>query len=455
MSLFSTLRSGASGMGVAGTGLAVIGDNIANMGTVGFKTSRANFADMMPDVTSGLSGRNMLGSGARLSSISTNFHQGMMEGTSSALDVGINGKGFFAVSDGNTEYYTRDGSFHLDENNFLVNGSGMRVQGYTANDPVSRFQFGVLTKPLGDIQLDLTPMAQRETDNITLEMQLSAQADFATTPVSTALAAGLDGTAASGGATLQELSADADFATSVTVYDSLGVPHDASVFFERTGANTWSWVAATDGGAVQGATAADEGFALSMASGTLTFDSSGNLDPATPPTQTAGTTAFTWPGAAAFSFDLNLGVDTTGAAVDGEIRMVDSASYVSGVSQDGYTVGNVSSINTDDEGVISAVYSNGKELVLGQLGTAMFKAEAGLERAGGNMFRATLASGDAAIGEANVGGRGKMQGYALERSNVELEDEFVGMIQAQRAYQANGSTIRTANEGLQQLIRLV
>jgi len=455
MSLFSTLRSGATGMGVAGTGLAVIGDNIANIGTVGFKTSRANFADMMPDVTSGLSGRNMLGSGARLSSISTNFHQGVMEGTSSALDIGINGSGFFAVSDGISEYYTRDGSFHLDENNFLVNSGGLKVQGYTADDPVSRYQFGVLTKPLGDIQLDLTPMAQRETDNITLEMQLSAQADFATTPVTTALAAGLDGTAASGGATLQELSADADFATSITVYDSLGVPHDASIFYERTGANTWSWVAATDGGAVTGATAADEGFALGMASGTLTFDTAGNLDTATPPTQTAGATAFTWPGASAFSFTMNLGMDTAGAAADGEVRMVDSASYVSSVSQDGFTVGNVSSINTDEEGVISAVYTNGKELVLAQLGTAMFKAEAGLERAGGNLFRATLASGDAAIGEANAGGRGTMQGYALERSNVELEDEFVNMIQAQRSYQANGTTIRTANEALRELIRLV
>ena len=152
---------------------------------------------------------------------------------------------------------------------------------------------------------------------------------------------------------------------------------------------------------------------------------------------------------------MNLGMDTAGAAADGEVRMVDSASYVSSVSQDGFTVGNVSSINTDEEGVISAVYTNGKELVLAQLGTAMFKAEAGLERAGGNLFRATLASGDAAIGEANAGGRGTMQGYALERSNVELEDEFVNMIQAQRSYQANGTTIRTANEALRELIRLV
>ena len=455
MSLFSTLRSGASGMGVAGTGLAVIGDNIANIGTTGFKTNRANFADYMPSVAQGVNGRNMLGSGAQLANISTNFNQGVMEGTSSALDVGINGAGFFAVSDGVSQYYTRDGSFHLDENNFLVNSSGLKVQGYTATDPVSRSQFGVLTKSFGDVQLDLTPMEQRETQNITLGMQLSAQSDFATTPVSDALAAGLNGTPASGGATLQELSADADFATSVTVYDSLGVPHDVSVFFERTGTNNWSWVAATDGGEITGAQDADSGFALGIASGTLTFDSAGNLSTATPPTQTAGATAFTWPGADSFDFTLNLGVDTAGNAADGEVRMVDSASFVSTVTQDGYTVGNLSSINTDSEGMISAVYSNGKELVLGQLASAMFKSEAGLERTGGNMFRATLASGDAALGAANVGGRGSMQGYALERSNVELEDEFVNMIQTQRAYQANASTIRTADENLQRLIQLV
>ncbi len=244
-----------------------------------------------------------------------------------------------------------------------------------------------------------------------------------------------------------------DHSTSVTVYDSLGQPHDALVVFEQTGLDTWEYSMLIDAGETDVAGAVD-GAALEVMSGTMTFDTDGQL---TGITQATSGAAWSWPGAAPWTPTLDLGMDpATGLPTDGAaVNNGNDGSATLSVSQDGYAQGNLDNLQVDDEGNILGRYTNGEEIVLGQLAIASFDAEGGLERSGGNLFRATLASGDPALGAPGSGNRGSTVGYALERSNVDLEQEFVDMIQAQRSYQANAGVVSTADETLQELVQLV
>lgn len=446
MALFTTLGTGASGLGVSSEFLGVIGDNIANINTTGYKSSRATFADMLPKVIGGMDVPGTMGRGAMLQGVATQFGQGSLQATGSSLDMAITGRGFFQVADGHEMFYSRDGSFHLDQDGDLVNGAGLNVQGYQVVDDV-------VTSTLGDVQFDLTPVAQNETTEIELTANLSAEADFSTTPLAAWIGTGtLDGT--TGGETIANLSNQADFSTSVTTYDSLGVPHDVVYMFERSDADTWEYTAVIDGGEVDDGAGGtlDKGYALEIASGTLEFDTDGEL---TTHTQTPTATAWNFIGADSFEVDFQLGRDATGIETDGEVRMSDSESSVTAVSQDGYTIGNLLEVQVDADGIITGQYSNGEEKVLGQVALAIFPSESGLQRIGGNLFRQTLHSGLAAMGKPDEGGRGVVTGYAVERSNVELEEEFVSMIQAQRTYQANAGVVRNANDALQVLVNLI
>ncbi len=443
MSLFNTLRTGASGLGASGASLGVIGDNIANLNTTGFKRNRANFADMLPGGTFGLGGPQQLGRGAALNSISVQHSQGALQSSGSSLDIAINGAGFFQVKAGSEAFYTRDGTFGLDAEGYMVTPAGYRLQGYGAED-------GVVSPVVGDLHIDQRPIPPQVTEQITLSMSFQPQGAPYDTFLANAQAAGsLDGT----GIDLDTFSQDMDHSTSVTVYDSLGQPHDALVVFEQTGLDTWEYSMLIDAGETDVAGAVD-GAAHEVMSGTMTFDTDGQL---TGITQATSGAAWSWPGAAPWTPTLDLGMDpATGLPTDGAaVNNGNDGSATLSVSQDGYAQGNLDNLQVDDEGNILGRYTNGEEIVLGQLAIASFDAEGGLERSGGNLFRATLASGDPALGAPGSGNRGSTVGYALERSNVDLEQEFVDMIQAQRSYQANAGVVSTADETLQELVQLV
>ncbi|MEQ1572036.1 MAG: flagellar hook protein FlgE [Myxococcota bacterium] len=451
MSLFNTLNTGASGMGASSTTLSVIGDNIANIGTVGFKGSAATFADAFPNVVGGLGGLSQIGNGAMVGDVAIDYAQGNLNQSGSALDVAILGSGFFQVSGGDGEmYYTRDGSFHLDADSFVVNSAGMRLQGYPAID-------GTVTSALGDLQIDGGEIPQQATTEVVLSATLSAEADFTDEPLDALRAATpLDGTA--GAPTLEQLSQAADFSTSVTVYDSLGKPHDVTLFFERDSASpdTWNTYAVVDGGQVDtdgdGLPNGTPGSAFEIGTGSVTFDTDGNLVSTTGITPTAG---WTFPGTDPLAANFAFGLDAAGNATEGELRMGGTTSYLTSIAQDGRSSGTLDGLRVEADGTLIGTYSNGEEQALGQLATATFASNAGLDRVGGNLYRANANSGDPAMGVAGSGGRGTVAGYALEGSNVELEEQFVHMIQAQRSYQANTGVISTADEALQQLINLV
>jgi len=452
MSLFYTLNTGASGLAVSGLGLSVIGDNIANLNSFGFKRSRASFADVLPNSLSTLGGVRKMGGGATTSNVSTMFDQGMLAGTGSALDMAITGQGFFQVADGNQNYYTRDGSFALDNSEFLVTSGGLRVQGYQATN-------GVIGNTIGDIQVETGAFPPQQTSEITIDAVFGTSVDFDPALVAQdyeAIMGSLDGITND----LNTVSDLADFSTSLTVYDSMGRPHDVVVNFEQISENAppggtdWVYSVVIDGGETDVA-GAQPGMALQIESGTLSFDQFGALTNHVADPPLAG---WTWPGADPFSPVMDFGFDAVAGTSDGSLLVggeEPGVSSVTSIAQDGFTVGDLTSMVVESDGSIIGYYTNGETRALGQVGVVTFAAEGGLDRAGSNLFKATVASGDPAMGVAGSGSRGDVNGYALERSNVDLEDEFVSMIQTQRSYQANAGVVRTADETLQELVNLV
>jgi flagellar hook protein FlgE len=437
------MNTATSGLGAASSRMGVIGDNIANLNTTGFKGSRANFADFLPQDVFGLAGPTQLGKGASLDGISTLHAQGSIDQSTNALDMAISGNGFFVVNDGVQDFYSRNGTFFLDEDGFVINTQELNLQGYNATD-------GVLGATVEDLQIDLDPIAPDATTTITMTANLSAEADFATTPV-----AGLtfDGNTD----TLEDAANQGDFATSISVYDSLGIPHQVTVVFERTATGDWSYYSLVDASEVTSTslpTGGTAGNAYQIATGTLSFDTDGNLTTFTE-TLTSATDPWTFAGATAQDFTMEFGVDAAGTAIDGRLRQHNGDSNVSAVAQDGFPTGNLTSLSVDSDGIIYGEYTNGEEFVMGQVVLAKFPSNAGLERVGNTLFRATLDSGAPAVGSPDTGGRGVVAGNALEKSNVDLEDEFVSMITAQRTFQANARVINTSNDTLQELVNLV
>lgn len=445
LSLFSTLNTAASGLGVSSSSLSVIGDNIANMNTTGFKSTRSEFADYLPQDVFGLAGPSQLGKGAGVNNLQTMFGQGALDTSQNPLDMAISGDGFFVVSDGVADMYTRAGEFYLDDQGYVVTAQGANLQGYNVDAT------GTLGKTMGDLQLDLDPVQPAATTTITLTATLDA--DTAVTGGVGALV--LDGTAAAD--TLEDAANAADFATSVTTYDSLGVAHEVTVLWEYAGANTWNWYAVVDAGELDSAALAGAGVAgnaFEIANGTATFDGAGQLNAFTE-TQTSATDPWAFNGANANDINFLMGLDTAGVATDGRVRMLAGTSAVSGIAQDGYPPGDLVGLSTETDGTITGRYSNGQEYVMGQVVVARFAANAELERIGNTLFRETIGSGNPAIGVAGTGGRGVVAGNSLEQSNVDLEAEFVNMITSQRSYQANARMIDTANSTLQELVQLV
>ncbi len=436
MSLFSTLNTGASGLGVQSSAMSVIGDNIANLNTTGYKASRASFADYLPQQTAGMSGPATIGSGAGLNTVATLFGQGSLEATSSATDMAISGDGFFIVEDGDEAFYTRAGEFYLDDEGYLVTSAGLNLQGYNASE-------GELSTMVDDLLIGMEPSAASATAEVALTANLSSEAEYDTEYLSLLT---LDGSTDA----WSDID-DADFTTSISVYDSLGQAHEVTIAFERTGESDWSWYAMVDGEEV-GATE-DSPFAI--ATGTVSFDEDGAIDSFTQ-VDTSATSPWNFAnGAAEQDFEFLFGMDASGDAVDGGLAFSGADSAVSSMSQDGYPQGDLTSVAVESDGTISGTYTNGEEIVLGQVVLATFPSTANLEREGSSLYRASAASGDPAIGAAGSGGRGDLMSYALEASNVELEDEFVNMITAQRGYQAAARVVTTADETLQELVNLV
>ena len=450
MSLFNTIKTGATGLGASGSSLAVIGDNIANLNTRGFKKGRIAFADVMPQFIGSVNGISQVGRGAVTSGVNTMHLQGGFQSTGSALDLAIGGDGFFQVSDPNGgKYYTRDGSFRVDADNYVTTLGGMKLQGYPAVD-------GQISGQAGPLQLQTTPLPSKVTETLTLNAVLDPNETKGTAGRLGTLTGTADGSAAA--PTINELTEEADWSTSITVYDSLGQSHEVTVLFEYLGTGgtgtgpQWSYSAVVDGSELDDGTGnpQGDGFGAKLVdSGTLQFNTDGTLASVTPGTPDTAA----WPGADAWTPTFDFGENP--GELGNLISNANAGSSAISFQQDGYGTAFMTGLSVNDDGMIMGQYDNGETKVLGQVALARFPANDGLARAGGNLYSETLASGDPTLGVAGTGGRGTISGYALESSNVDLEDEFVNMIQSQRSYQANESTVRASDESLQTLVQLV
>ncbi|RPJ63780.1 MAG: flagellar hook protein FlgE [Acidobacteria bacterium] len=417
-----SFSAGLSGLNANAMQLQVIGNNLANVNTVGFKSSAVTFMDLVSQTSQGPGGNPMqVGLGVAVGSISPVFSQGSIENTQESTNAAIQGEGFFVVSGSGGVSYTRAGNFSFDNTGALVTADGCRVQGYTAIDPATG---GILTTGQ-PVDIVVSPSALR-----------------APTPTSTLR-------------TVTNLNASAPvgavFNTSVQITDALGATHLMSVAYTKTGANTWTYAASVPGADVPGGTAGVP-FPIPGASGTLTFGADGRLsaiDGAAPADRTISTPAWA-NGAAAnvISWDL---VDPNGARA---LTSYASASATSTVSQNGSAAGTVQNIAITADGTILATGQDGKALAIAKIALATFSNPKGLVKLGSNRYGESLASGIANVGPAETGGRGTLIGSALEQSNVDLAREFTQMILAQRGYQANSKSITVSDELLVETLNL-
>jgi flagellar hook protein FlgE len=419
------MYTGVSGLDAESQALGVIGNNVANSNTTGFKESRAVFENVMG---SAIGEPNAIGAGVVMQSTQQVFTQGSMVNTGQPTDLAISGDGFFVVngsSGGVTgNFYTRDGETSLNNNGTLVNPDGLALQGYAT------MPNGQLSSQLGPITLQTAALAPKTTTNMTVTANLNANA----TPPATAWDP-------------QNPATTSNFSTTMSVFDSLGNSHQVNVYFENTGPNQWNYHMVANGSDVQGNTAGQND---EFGTGTLTFDSTGALQSVT---STGGSVTFN--GATAQNINMNFGTPTSagGTGLSGTTQF-GTPSVVSSQSQDGYSSGSLSSVQIGQDGTVSGVYSNGQTVAEGQLAIAKFPSNNGLVQAGQNLWAASQSSGEPALGAAGAGGRGALVSGSLEQSNVDIAAQFVDLIAHQRAFQASSKTITTADQMLQDLMQI-
>jgi flagellar hook protein FlgE len=322
-------------------------------------------------------------------------------------------------------YYTRAGQFTVSKDGFLVNLDGMRVQGYTADATGT-----VAASAVGDLKVGNSTAAPRSTTSVTVKANLQNDATIPAAPFDPANA-----------------SATSNFATSVTVYDSLGKGHQVDVYFRKTAAGAWDYHALSDGGGLTGGAA---GTPTEIASGSATFDGNGALTAVTPNASTFNPIGATQNQALTFNFGTPA---PAGTGVDG-LTSFASPSAASFLSQDGFSSGQLARISIDAKGQVVGGFTNGDTRVLGQVAMATFGAPDHMMRVGGTLFTATPDSGPPNVGAPSTADRGSVVAGALEQSNVDLASEFIRMIAAQRGFQANSKTLTTADSLLNELVQL-
>lgn len=425
MGVVSTMSTAISGLEANGEMLAVISDNIVNANTTAFKGSRGEFSAILNEDKLNSSGGNQLGNGTKVTGITTVFTQGAVTRTNRNTDMALNGPGFFMMKSDRGSTYTRDGSFRFDKDGLLTNLSGARVQAYQATPE------GKISGKLGDIRLTYSAIPAKPTNKISVHANLDARL-----PVTTPL-------------NLERPEDTAQFTTALQIFDSVGNSHAVSVFANRVSESQWEWYAMTDGGDMEGGV---RGQSSPVARGTLDFDQNGKLAHVEQQVINSNFAGGAIPEQPLF-FDFGDPTDELGTGQKGTTQY-GATSTVFRNSQDGYTAGHLADTIIDGDGLVTGVFSNGENRVLGQIALARFDANERLTKVGENMYVETPGSGQADIGKAKSNGRGAIATRSLEQSNIDLAGEFVEMIKAQRGFQASAKTIGTANEMLEEIINL-
>jgi flagellar hook protein FlgE len=420
--MYSGFSTALSALTADTTAINVVGNNLANLNTTGFKASEIDFSTLMAQSLGVGSSNGQVGMGVAQVDAVQNFTQGSMTNTNGPLDCALQGSGFFVVTDSsNNQLYTRDGSFQLDASGNLLTATGQNVQGWTAVDGVvdTNGAIGNITVPVGSV---VPPVA---TANMSMDINLNSQAVTG---------------AASG-----------TFTAPIQVYDSQGTAHTLSVTFTQSAANNWGYtvtIPATDVG--------QTGDPVSLATGTLTFDGNGNLSSpaaATPPapnTPVAITTSSLTDQAT-----LNVNWNLFNSAGTPTITQYAQTSAMSNPTQDGNAPGQVSNVAIQNGGLMVATYTNGQQMTLGQLAVASIANPTSLLQVGDNNLQASAATAQAALGAAGAGGRGTIVGGSLEASTTDMASQFTQLLTFERSYQAASRVISTDDQLLQETVNLI
>jgi flagellar hook protein FlgE len=480
MGILSSLFAAVSGLNSTGSSISIIGDNIANSNTTGFKASRPEFVDVLSGNLGGTGGAGQVGAGSRLAGVSQTFNQGPFESTDVTTDLAVDGGGFFIVSDTTGQFYTRAGVFRLDANQILVNPAGQTVQGFGISPSGS--PNGAL-QPIDLSTVSSTPQATDTVEvNVNLDPNLGVPPAFdQADPVNTST-----------------------FQTGIRIFDSLGNPRNILVYMRKAGTlaadvpvaglparSVWEYfsgAAASDlDPSVVPAAAAPEDF-VAQDWGLLEFDAFGSLTRSIPDdlftdgNADGAADVFDYDGAGGgvppnfnfnngaapnqvVTFDFGgplftvAGVPTTNTGVDKTTQFGGQAasgvnSFVRFMNQNGFSAGSLQNVEIDEDGFVTGLFSNGVTQRLAQVALGNFPNIRGLKRIGDNNFIETNASGNPVIGSPNQSGFGAIRSGFLELSNVDLAGEFVKLILAQRAFQANTRTVSTTNELLANLVFL-
>ncbi len=450
--MMPSLYSGVSGLKNHNTRMNVIGNNISNVNTHGFKSSRVTFQDLLYQTISGAAipteekgGVNpkQFGLGMLTASIDKIFTQGSIQNTGKITDMAIEGDGFFVLSKGDQNYFTREGTFDIDKNGTLVNpANGLRVMGWTARQDAQGNPYLDTTAQMGEITIPVYgKLPAKASTEVGLKSNLNSTSEIIRpemTEAERALAA---------------------VRTTIDVYDSEGGVHQLQLSFEKIAENQWRAVATLEG--AQGPVTLDLGGTGAPAGAnnevTINFDPQGALTGITDGAgnikndgQLTAVLRADIPGRNVLATTLNFG----NVGQYNGITQFTSPSSTKAFTQNGFPMGYLESFDVDDRGMITGVYTNGQKQILAQVGLSVFTNPGGLHQAGETLFTQSNNSGLPLIGEADTGGRGKIRAGSLEMSNVDLADEFTDMIVTQRGFQANSRTITTSDQMIQELLTL-
>jgi len=417
MAIFQALSTGASGLVASGAALSVIGNNIANVSTVGFKGSRAEFADLISAEGGGDIGK--IGLGARVGHVRTLFGQGAIEATGRALDLSIEGSGFFVLRDAQGQVFTRAGNFSKEADGRITNGLGHVLQGTPVDSA------GNPTGPVQDVSVGGVQSQASPTTSISVSGNLKAD-EVGNGP--------FDGTS------FQTAYDTSNYRNSIQVFDSLGKAHEMTVFFTKSATvpNQWEVRMAVDAADTGGTAGTPQ--VLNGSGGTITFNSDGTYNASS--NLTANVT-FTGAAAQAINVDLSQFVQYA------------SPSGFSFVDQDGFGAGELLTLTVDEAGILSGTFDNGQTRALYQLAVANFAAAEGLTPSGNQLYRESVESGQPILGTAQTQGNGSILSAALEQSNVQIAQEFIDLISTQRAFQANARVITASDQLLGDLINII
>lgn len=425
MGILSSLYTGVSGMTAQGEALGVIGDNIANANTTGFKASRAEFQDIISKNLKGILGGNQIGRGVKIGAVNPILTQGNIDATEKVTDLAISGDGYFKVKGSDGESFTRDGSFHFDREGYLVTNDNQKVQGFSVDEK------GNIVNKMTDIKFPRALIPAKATTELKLDLNLDSRMEPTKKfdpkdPYSTS-----------------------HYSTGLEMYDSQGNKHLVSFFFNKTADRQWEFRGLVDGKEITGG---NDGAMSEVVKGKLTFTVDGKLE-----SQETTNMNFNFKGGALQNqqVKINFGdaIKDGGKGLDGTKQYGKNSDLISW-NQDGAAAGTITGLSFNDDGILTAVYSNGQAADLAQIALAKFENPEALFKVGNNRLKESRDSGAASLGAPGAAGRGKLFAKSLERSTVDLATEFVNMIQNQRGFQANAKTITTTDELLNEVIQL-